>query len=118
MKRCIILPLLALILVILACGSEVSTPSQYAVTYRVTGDIARASLTYETADGSTEQRTVNVPWEAKFTVEGGQFLYLSAQNEENRGIITAEILLDGKEWKKATSDGAYVIATVSGRIGE
>jgi len=117
-RRWVILSLFAMMLAILACGSEAPTPSQHTVVYRVTGNIARASLTYESGEGSTEQRTVNVPWEIKFTVEQGQFLYLSAQNEENRGIIMAEILLDGKEWKKATSDGAYVIATVSGRIGE
>ena len=117
MKRWGTLSLIALMLAILACGSEVSTPSQYVVTYRVTGDIARASLTYETAEG-TEQRTVNVPWEMKFTAERGQFLYLSAQNEEDRGTITAEILLGGEEWKKATSDGAYAIASVSGSAGE
>ena len=121
MKRYIILPLLVLLLAILACGSKAPpTPtiqSQYAVIYRVNGFASKASLTYETADG-TEQRTVNIPWEMKFTAKRGQFVYLSAQNETDRGSVTAEIIIDGSSWKTATSTSEYGIANVSGSVGE
>jgi len=99
-------------------STPVPTPRKYEVTYRVQGTTDQVSLTYENKDGSTEQHTVNVPWYTKFSAERGQFVYLSAQNERERGNIIATVIVDGLDWKEAKSDGAYCIATVSGRIGE
>jgi len=116
----IVVSLVALLLVLVCCSTEsapVPTPHTYRVIYRVGGFASKASLTYETASG-TEQRTVTLPWETAFDVKRGQFVYLSAQNETDRGSVTAEIIIDGSSWKTATSTSEYGIANVSGSVGE
>ena len=88
------------------------------ITYRVTGTASRASLTYENAQGGSEQLDVSVPWLKDFRFEAGAFVYISAQNQGEFGSIGCEIYLDGKKWKQSTSQGAYAIATCSGSAGE
>lgn len=98
---------------------------EYLVTYKVKGPtLARpmaASVTYSNAQGGTEQADVRVPiggWERSFTVKEGFFAYLSAQNAQDWGWVTAEIWINGVRWKRSTSSGAYVIATCSGTVGD
>ena len=92
--------------------------NKYYATYKVNGrDGHQASLTYSNAQGGTEQRTVTLPWIKSFEVNDGEFLYISAQNQEDYGWIDVDILLDGARWKDAYSSGAYVIATSSGIAG-
>jgi hypothetical protein len=93
------------------------TSSTVAITYKVSGTTTSASLTYENADGGTEQCDVTVPWSLSMKVPRGQFVYLSAQNQHASGTIKAEILVDGKAWKSSESQGAYVIASASGSAG-
>ncbi|MFZ0546246.1 MAG: hypothetical protein WAM60_12445 [Candidatus Promineifilaceae bacterium] len=95
----------------------------YYVEYVVTGGIYSASLTYENQSGNTEQRDIiqgtimNItPWTLGFSANYGDFVYLSAQNNHNDGTITCEIKVNGKVIESATSQGAYVIATCSGRV--
>lgn len=91
-------------------------PATYEVTYSVGGSTTAASLTYENEGGNTEQKAqVRVPWATTFRVESGAFLYVSAQNTNESGGITCEIKLDGAVIEQASSDGAYTIATCSGR---
>ena len=114
------LAIVVIALLLVACSTgpaPAPTPHTYRVIYRVGGFASKASLTYETASG-TEQRTVTLPWETAFDVKRGQFVYLSAQNETDRGSVTAEIIVDGASWKKATSTSEYGIANVSGSVGE
>ena len=94
-----------------------SEPTTFRVTYRVTGNASRASLTYENEQGGTEQIEVRIPWNESMTVKRGAFLYLSAQNEGERGSVTCEIWVDNVKWKESTSSGAYVIATCNGLAG-
>jgi len=101
----------------LACGSTPTPPPTYEVKYRVTGTAARASLTYETPSGTEQQQKVKLPWYITFDATLGQFAYLSAQNEGESGNVIVEILVDGLPWKKATSSGAYSIASCSGSVG-
>ena len=82
------------------------------VTYRVDGT-GRASLTYSNATGGTEQREVTLPWTQTFDGSPGEFLYLSAQNEEEYGGVVASISINGRVVKDATSSGGFTIATVS-----
>jgi hypothetical protein len=91
--------------------------STYHVTYSVTGTAHGASVTYENAQGGTEQGTYALPWTISFTMKYGDFAYISAQNYWNKGSVTCTILLDGKTWKTSTSEGAYVIADCSGLVG-
>jgi hypothetical protein len=90
--------------------------SSYTITYRITGNAMQASLTYENETGDTEQKTVNVPWDKTFTAAPGTFVYIAAQNERDFGTIKCEILIDNVVVKQATSNGAYAIATCSGRL--
>jgi hypothetical protein len=86
-----------------------------AVIYRVTGVAANfADVTYQNAQGGTEQRHVSLPWNMTLTVNHGAFAYLSAQNASAYGAITCEIQVDGVPFKKSTSSGAYTIASCSG----
>ena len=99
------------------------------VTYRVSGKTAEASLTYQNAQGGTEQEDVQLywvpagggrnprPWEKTFTAPPGTFVYLSAQNKTafDHDLIV-EILVDGQPWKSSTSVGAYKIATCNGAL--
>jgi hypothetical protein len=106
-------------------SSETTLPSvrypavleKHTVTYRVKGTTTRAALTYENAQGGTEQTEVAVPWEKTFTFDHGDFVYISAANRNDRGTIVCEIWVDGEKWKESTSQGAYTIATCSGSAG-
>ena len=97
--------------------SDYSAPTTYSVIYKITGTASRASLTYENEQGGTEQTVVKIPWQKSMTVTRGAFLYLSAQNEGERGSVTCEIWVDNVKWKESTSSGAYVIASCSGSAG-
>ncbi|HNT76392.1 MAG TPA: hypothetical protein PKH77_15360, partial [Anaerolineae bacterium] len=104
--------------ILLPSTSDVySTPTTYRVTYKITGTASRASLTYQNAQGGTEQTVVSIPWKESLIVESGDFLYLSAQNEGEFGSVTCEIWVNDVKWKESTSQGAYVIATCSGSAG-
>jgi hypothetical protein len=95
-----------------------STASTYSVTYKVTGTASRVSLTYENAQGGTEQTSARIPWDKSFTTGRGNFLYISAQNKGEIGSVTCQIWVDGVKWRESTSYGAYAITTCSGRAGE
>jgi hypothetical protein len=97
-------------------GVAPRTSSTYSITYRVKGTTGSADLTYQNAQGGTEQKNVKPPWESKFTAKPGAFLYVSAQNQWDAGSITCEILVDGTVVKTSTSDGGYKIASCSGRL--
>lgn len=103
-------------------GAATSAVSQavdptHAVTYKVTGTTASASVTYENATGGTEQVAgVTLPWSKSFKAKGGSFLYLCAQNQNANGDLTVEIDVDGTPRKSATASGAYVIADTNGTL--
>ena len=86
------------------------------VTYEVTGTASSASMTYETPGGTSQQSDMSLPWSHTFSAEEGQFLYISAQNQDRAGTVTAAIKVDGVIAKSSTSSGAYVIASTSGRL--
>lgn len=87
------------------------------VVYKVVGSAGEVSVTYENEDGGVSQiSSVPTPWEYKFEGEEGQFVYISAQNQNASGTVTVIIERDGKSWKSSSSSGAYVIATASGSL--
>ena len=120
MKRTIpLLVLVALILTTAACGGSTPVPKpDIFITYEVSGTTDKASLTYENKDGNSEQKTVRLPWRFSFEAEPGTFLYVSAQNEGESGSVTCKISESNLVKEKATSEGAYVIATCSRTAGE
>jgi hypothetical protein len=84
------------------------------VDYLIFGSTNRASLTLSNATGNTEMITVRVPWSQMLIMEPGEYLYLSAQNERDRGSISCQIHVNGRVVEEANSSGAYVIASCSG----
>lgn len=94
-------------------------PARYNITYRVSGSARGASVTFENAQGGTEQfERVSPPWNHTMVVDEGSFLYLSVQNQGEHGSVTCEIELNGRSWRKSSSTGGYVIASCSGSAGE
>lgn len=81
-----------------------------------------ADITFETPTG-TQQQSVSLPLTAKSTgAEGlrmnfraGQFLYMSAQKDDNYGTVTCRIYVDEVLISKNSSSGDYAIATCTGR---
>jgi len=93
-------------------------PAPHSVTYYVEGMTSAASLTYENAQGEAQQEEVRVPWQTSFETKRGNFLYLSAKNEESYGDVTVRITVDGKEFKRSDAKGGYTIANTSGSCCE
>lgn len=100
--------LLLLVVLLSACRKEDRRKVRYEVT------CASCDLTYSNSSADTEQRTIATSWNYEFNAEGGQFLYISAQNNNSSGSVAVKILLNGDTFKSASSSGAYVIATASG----
>ena len=95
---------------------KISAPTTYKVEYSVAGSASSASLTYQNESGGTDQKQVSLPWKYSFTGSPGDFLYLSAQNQESYGTVTAKIKLNGNTVQSAETNDEYGIASVSGRI--
>ena len=90
-------------------------PAYHRVTYRVTGSARDVFIHYRFEDEAQQQESGrSLPWSKSFRCESGDWLYLDAQNGASRGSITAKIIIDGTEWRTATSSGGYVSVNVNG----
>lgn len=103
----------------------VSTPSaipsfssSHSVAYRVTGTASKVSLTYNNAQGGSEQiSSAAVPWFKQFSAESGTFLYVSAQNsDESGGTVHVEIIVDGSPVRQSDASGFAAIADCNGSL--
>jgi hypothetical protein len=75
------------------------------------------NITYENSTGNTQQEDIiNHAWEYTFTGHRDQFVYISAQAENEDATISAKIYYKGNLIEEATSNGDYVIATASGSL--
>ena len=91
----------------------------------------RCHATFKNADGTP---MCVGPWAQGYTVDAGDFLYVSAQKLDGYGQLTCEILLTDAEgvdclfdekgncpnttvWKTAECGGEYCICSVSGLVG-
>jgi hypothetical protein len=108
-------------------GSTLHPSQRYHVVYRVTGRTASADLTYLNAANIFMQVEANRaeahtfdshPWEYVHYADYGDYMYISARNEEDHGTITCEILVDDEVVEKATTRGAYGVATCGGSAGK
>jgi hypothetical protein len=52
----------------------------------------------------------------EFTGHSGDFVYLSARNNQEYGDVTCTIPVNGRVLQTVTSSGAYVIASCSGTV--
>jgi hypothetical protein len=124
MKKILVIVVLIISLLI-GCPSvtedqyDVPVVKRTEVEYRVTCSAAPylVDITIENEDGGVSQFSdVVAPWSYSFTASKNDFVYVSAQNQQSSGTITASIYTDGNLFKTSTSSGAYVIATAYGSI--
>jgi hypothetical protein len=103
-------------------GAPVAT---HRVTYKTAGTAPYGSITYQTASGTAQQSDVDIPLTPKggakgagisFTMNDGDFVYLSIQNSTENGSVTCSIEVDGVEVATNTSHGAFAIADCSGSV--
>lgn len=107
-------------------GPNLVAPTSHTVVYKVGGTASQADITYRNSTGDTSQQdNIDVPLTRKSdggqglileNMHRGDFLYISAQNQDRYGSITCSIEVDGVVVKTNTSHGAFTIATCSGRL--
>ena len=74
------------------------------------------NVTNRNAQGGTEQRSgMACPWSQSYQSFRG-FVYISAQNQADHGSLTVRIVRDGAVAKESSCEGAYCIASASGRL--
>lgn len=86
------------------------------IAYKISGSASSAMMTYTTPSGQ-EQTTKSIPWHKSFEAKDGELLSISAQNKGESGTVTCQIAVDGRIVKKATSSGAYAIASCDAALG-
>lgn len=115
MSRFTALAALAIALAVSACGGGDAT---YEVTYHVLhSDIfgGKSFVTYAPAEGAASQLTVTGSWTSgKRLAKASEFLYVSAQNAQSTGTVYVTIKVDGKDFRSASGNGGFAIATASG----
>jgi hypothetical protein len=132
MKRIIIPTVAALAL---AGCSKSPTPEQAAasrsavraalatqITYQLEGTASSADITMQTPTGTSQQAGVKIPLTTKagtvgitYTFQAGDFVYISAQNNDDSGSVTCKIVTEsGKVISSNTASGAYAIASCKG----
>ncbi len=117
MKKVIIV--LFILALILSCELLARDPIQ--VEYKVTCTTGLIDLTISNEnEGTSQYDDMATPWSYSFEVDNPEygyfFVYVSAQNQQSSGTVTAQIYVDGSLYKTSTSTGAYVIATASGSV--
>lgn len=104
---------MSLIVVLTACEKEGSNTVQYVVNCSPSG----FDITYTNSSGNTEKKTISsTSWSTSFEGTSGDFVYISAQANNENATVTTEIYYGGEKIETATSTGDYVIATASGSI--
>ncbi len=94
-----------------------SNPFDYSIQlrYEVTGSAESADITYENMNGGISQLTgISLPWSTTISADPGDYVYLAALNNGETGSVTVTIYDDGKVFRRATSQGSHVTASVSG----
>lgn len=95
------------------------TTTKRVVNYEVHGNKNLViSVTQASEDGATSQfNNIKAPYKSgPLLFKKGDFVYLSAQNQNNSGEVTVEIFVDSRLYKSTRSVGEYCIASVSGKI--
>lgn len=103
----------------------IEQPESYEVLYEVEGTAPDgASLTYQTASGTSQQTGKRVPVVRadgqrgiELTLPPGAFVYISAQNQ-GAGELTCRITANGQVIAENTSSGEFAIVTCEGSLPE
>lgn len=121
MRNLLFIVLLAIAGLISGCSKEddssSSTSSSGTVKYEVSCTPSGFDITYKNSSGNTEQKDISSgSWSTSFTGDSEDFVYISAQADNENATITAKIYYKGNVIEQATSSGDYVIATASGSL--
>ena len=110
---------LILAFVLLGTAFSCSNPfdTSIDVRYEVTGSADLVDITYENLNGGISQVTgMPLTWSITITGDPGDYVYLSAFNRSETGSVTVTIYDDGEVFRRATSEGGHVTASVSGTL--
>lgn len=97
---------------------EICPGTDQLVVYRAEGSAGSVSYTVQTPSGTAQGDGVRIPLRESGSTgiikvdcfRPGEFLYLSVQNENERGTVACVIERDGRQVARVESKGAYVIA--------
>lgn len=84
-----------------------------AVRYKITGTATSVDLTYKTSSGTTQQKTVNLPFEIEYPYYTGDFKYISAQNNSSSGSVRVELFIKESLVDTGFCNSEYCIATAN-----
>jgi hypothetical protein len=82
-----------------------------AVIYKVTGSATSVDITYSTSNGTTQQKTINLPYEIEYSYFSNDFKYISAQNNSSFGSVRVELFIKNSLISQGFCDGGYCIST-------
>lgn len=105
---------LALGLLVLAQLPPEALAAAASVKYSVSGTARLAHITLTNAEGGTEQLDASLPWTNTMRGRSGDYLYLSAQNAGDHGVIFCGITVNGDYFRSSSSSADYGIASCSG----
>ena len=88
----------------------------HTVEYSISGSADYVGITARNSEGGTEQHEVNVPYYHTLSMRGGEFVYLSAQNQGRSGNVHVSIRVDGNILQEASASSPFGIATASGSV--
>ena len=92
--------LFLIILFFTGCSKNPTSPTIFNVEYKVTGTAHKVDVTYANQNEDTAQESnVNVPWSYSFKGNPGNFVYISAQNQDSTGSVIVTIYKDGSVFK-------------------
>jgi hypothetical protein len=96
-----------------------SNPNVHKIKYVVTGTAKNGNITIQIPGGGSEQHDITLPYESPvYDFKNRDFAFLIAINQSDEGgSIIAEIIVDGKPFRKATSTGSYSTASVRWTVG-
>lgn len=96
-------------------------PKPVEVSYRVTGTIRNAHITYFSSVQGTTQVITDLPWFLGYTTprDNSVFVYLSAEAPFDNildGSLQVQIFIDGQLFREARSSGSTPSVAVSGEV--
>jgi len=90
------------------------------IEYRVTGTLARATITYVSSTQGTTQVATELPWFLSYqTLQPSTFVYLSADAALDNfieGSVIVQVFVDGVLFREARARGFTPSVAVSGEV--
>ena len=87
------------------------------VTYVLSGSPGDFNITYTASHSVTFQEPhITKKWKRSFSVEDGEFVYLSAQSNTRHSRLKVKIIVNGKVFRESLAEGDYAIATAAGCV--